>query len=90
MYLCVYKGSIPAEAGIEGKGYVSSSSVSRRACCCLSIAVATSSIPDTARSVPSHALRMIRDVQLTDSRMLRTDSGNRDGDVVFAVFIMVY
>ena len=38
--------------------------------------VAISSKPSTVRSIPSAVLRMIRDVQFTDSTRLDTNSGS--------------
>ena len=66
----------PVRAG--HKLYSGVSSRSSRSFCCLSMTVESSSIPVTARSVPSQVLRTIRDAQLTDSMMLQTDCGSSE------------
>ena len=77
VYLCKI-GLVPAIAGTEIGCYTSLSSISRRSFCCRSMTVLSSSIPVTARSVPSQVLRTIRDAQLTDSMMLQTDCGSSE------------
>ena len=48
----------------------------------------SSSIPVTARSVPSQVLRIMRVAQLADSMMFLTDSGNRDCDRADTTFMV--
>lgn len=48
----------------------------------------SSSMPVTARSVPSQVLRMMRVAQLADSMRLRTDSGISDCDFAVTTFMM--